>query len=312
MKSRIMKKFIIAGSISMIILFTACQKKTDPVDGNNATVSLVNGGTGYVTDNITVNPKDSIFFSFTINTTKDMRYVGIQKNPVNQVAFITRDTVSSAHLRSYTTEKRLRADSANGDYIYRIVAHDAAGRYIGHKDIIVSVKADFNYYTFRMLQVPDTTAKTNTCYMAATTGTVYSFTNGAANSAQIDFGMYFDTTGTLTPSTTDDLKFCVYALSAAQPQLSYYDISTWTKNATIMKRATSPAFNTLTSAGALRSAGVTNLSSGTSAKIDKLVANNLVFFKTAGGKVGCMLVNFVSGNAPNKETFISVDVKIEK
>ncbi len=163
-----------------------------------------------------------------------------------------------------------------------------------------------------MSQVPDTTAKTNTCYLAATTGDLYSYTTGAANSAKIDLGIYFDTTGRASSSATDDLKFCVYALSAAQPQLAFYDISTWTKNATIMKKATSPAFNTLTSGGALRSAGITNLASGTANKITQLVANNQVFFKTSTGKVGCMLVNFVNGDSPSKESYINVDVNIEK
>jgi len=295
-----------------MILFNACVEKVNPVDTNNATVTLANLGPNYITENVTVNPKDSLFFSFTITSDMDIRYVGIQKNPVNQTAFLVRDTLSSANKNSYTITKRLRADSINGDYVYRIAAHNATGIYIGHKDIIVTVKADFSFYTYRFLRVPDTTAKTNTCYLAATTGNLYSYTTGAANSATIDFGFYYDTTGTLTPVATDDLKFCVYSLSAAQPQLAYYDISTWTKNVTILKKAASPAFNTLTSGGALRSAGITNLASGTLNKITGLVANEQVYFKTAAGKVGCMLVNFISGSSPAKESYINVDVKIEK
>jgi hypothetical protein len=306
-----MKK-IITGSVLMLILLNSCQKKVDPVDGNNANVTLVSGGTNYVTGDVTVNPKDSLLFSFTISSNTDMKYVSIQKNPVNQTAFLVRDTLTSANKNSYTAVKRFAADSANGNYLYRIVAHNAAGVYIGHKDIVVSVKADFNFYTYRFLQVPDTTDKKNTCYLAAGTGTVYSYTSGAANSAAIDMGFYFDTTGVGTASTTDDLKFSVYSLSAAQPQLSYYDISSWTKNATIMKKVSSPAFNTLLSGGSLRSAGVTNLSSGTTTKITQLVSGNLVYFRTAAGKNGCMQVNFVNGNDASKASYINVDVKIEK
>jgi hypothetical protein len=259
-----------------------------------------------------VNPKDSIFFSFTITSNTDMGFVGIQKNPVNQTAFLVRDTLNSSNKNSYTAVKKFRADSINGSYIYRIAAHTASGVYIGHKDIIVIVKPDFNYFIARILQVPDTTAKTNTCYMAAATGTTYSYTTGSANSAAIDFGLYYDTTGTASASTTDDLRFSVYSLSAAQPQLSYYDISTWTKNVTIMKKASSPAFNALTSGGALRSAGITNLSSGTLNKITQLVSGNLVYFKTAAGKVGCMQVLFVEGSSPAKDSYMNVEVKIEK
>lgn len=306
-----MKK-IITGSVLMLILLNSCQKKADPVDGSNANVALVSAGTNYVTGNVTVNPKDSLLFSFTISSNTDMKYVSIQKNPVNQTAFLVRDTLTSANKNSYTVVKRFAADSANGDYLYRIVAHDATGIYIGHKDIVVSVKADFNYFTYRFLQVPDTTEKKNTCYLAATTGAVYSYTSGAANSAAIDMGFYFDTTGVGTTSTADDVKFSVYALSATQPQLSYYDISSWTKNATIMKKATSPAFNTLLSAGSLRSAGVTNLSSGATNKATLLASGNLVFFRTTAGKNGCLQVNFVNGSDASKASYINVDVKIEK
>ncbi len=306
-----MKK-IIFPIIIAIIVFSSCQKKADIVDGNNATVTLSNAGANHVVGDITVNPNDSIIFNFTIASNQDMKFVGIQKNPVSQTGFVVRDTLTTAGKNSYSVTKRLKADSINGSYVYHIVAHNAAGIYIGHKAIIVTVKADFNYFSYRFLQVPDTTAKTNTCYIAATTGNVYSYTSGAAKSADIDFGVQFDTTGALTPIATDDLKFSVYALSAPQNQIAYYDITSWTKNATIMKKATAPAFNALTSGGALRSAGVTNLASGTTNKITQLVAGNLVYFKTVSGKVGCMQVNFVNGNNESQNSYINVDVKIEK
>ena len=307
-----MKKVIIGVALTSVVLLTACEKKVEPVDGSNALIVLANAGDKFVTDNVTVNSKDSLYFGFTITSNMDMKYVSIQKNPVNQTAFLVRDTLTDANKHSYTAVKRLRADSANGDYIYRIVAHNSIGTYIGHKDILITVKPDFYFYTYRFLKVPDTVAKTNTCYLAATTGTTYSHSNGAANSALIDMGMYFDTTGTLTTSTTDDLKFCVYALSAPQPQLSFYDISSWTKNATIMKKAAAPAFNTILSAATLKAAAVTNLSSGTVSKVTNLLANEMVFFKTVSGKAGCMQVTFVSGSSPAKESYMTVDVKIER
>jgi hypothetical protein len=306
-----MKKFI-WGAIITTVLFSSCQKKTDAVDGSNATIVLTNAGTNYVTENITVNPKDSIFFSFTVTSNADMKYVSIQKNPVNQTAFLVRDTLPAASKNSYTAVKKFAADSANGDWIYRIVAHNSVGNYIGHKDIIVSVKPDFNYFTYRFLRVPDTTDKVNTCYMAATTGNVYSYSNGAANSAAIDFGIYYDTTGKASSVTTDDSTFVIYALNLVQPQLPFYDLTAFTKNATIMKKATSPTFASITSAGALRSAAVTNLTSGARNRAVALGQGTLVFFKTAGGKAGCLNVNFVSGSDPSKSTFMNVDVKIEK
>lgn len=307
---------ILIGSLLGLLCFTSCVKTVDPVDTNNASVELTSAGAKYVTGDITVNPKDSLIFSFTITSNKPMKYVSIQKNPVNQTAFVVRDTLSRANSNSYTATKRIIADSANGSYLYRIQALDSSGNYIGHRDINVFVSPDFNYYTYRFMYVPDTTAKTNTAFMAATTGAVYSYTTGAANSALIDFGVYYDTTGAASSITTDDLKFSLFSLSAAQPQLSYYDLGPWTKNVTIMKRSATPAFNTLLSAASLRAAtsatGAASLTTGTSNKITQLVAGNLVYFKTAAGKVGCMQINFANGSSPAKDSYINVDVKIEK
>jgi hypothetical protein len=302
-----MKKYVSA-AIIIAILLNACQKKVDTVDGNYATVTLDNAGAKFVTDNITVNAKDSIFFSFNITSSKDMKYVSIQKNPINQTAFLVRDTLSSANKNSYSAIKKFAADSVNGDWLYRIVAHDFAGNYIGHKDILVTVAPDFFYYTLRVLQVPDTIAKNNNCYMAAYTGTVFSYNTGAANSTAIDFGFYYD--------TTTANKFSLYALNAPQVQLSYYDITSWIKNATIMKKATTPTFASLLSAGGLRSAAVTNLTSGASNKVVALsttvAGNNLVFFKTVAGKAGCMQINFINGASGSNGSYANIDVKIEK
>lgn len=306
-------KIILSLLAVALIAVSSCYKKIDIPNTNTVAVSM-GTGTNFITGDITVNPKDSIIFSYTITSDKDMKYVGIQKNATDNSTFIagTKDTLTAANKNSYTVTKRLAADSANGVYKFRVVALDALGIYLGSKEFVVTVNADYIYYTVRVLQVPDTTAKVNTCYLAATTGNVYSYSTGSANSAAIDMGFYFDTTGVGTTVTTDDVKFSVYALSSAQPQLSYYDISSWTKNATIMKKATTPTFASLTSGGALRSSAVTNLTSGATNKATLLAAGNLVFFKTAAGKAGCMQINYVNGTDGSKASFMNVDVKIEK
>ncbi|WP_291911858.1 hypothetical protein [Chitinophaga sp. CB10] len=303
------KKYLVS-AVCILGIFSACEKEADPVDGNYATVTL-NGGGKAVTGDVAINPGDSITFDFTITTQRPMAFVGIQKNPVNHTAFLVRDTLKTA-TTTYSASKTLKADTINGSYLYRIVAHDSSGTYIGSKDLVITVNPDFYYYTVRVLRVPDTTGKTNPCYMAATTGETFSYTTGAANSAKIDFGIMFDTTGLASPSTTDDLRFCLYALSAPQGQLPFYDLGSWTKNNTIMKKATSPAFNKLLSGGDLRAAARTNLASGTTSKVTQLAAGNLVFFKTASGKAGCLSVNYVNGNSPAASSFMNVDIKIER
>jgi hypothetical protein len=302
-------KNILFGLALLAFIITGCEKKVDPVDGSNVTVTLQDAGKNFVTGDVTLNPKDSIFFSFTITSSRDMKYVSVQKNPVNQTAFLKRDTLTAANKNEYSTVMKFMADSANGSYLYRIVAHDATGNYIGHKDITVNITPDFNYYTYRFLYVPDTVAKVNKCYFSTNGGNTYSYSDGAANSANIDFGYFYDT----TKVSGSPLGHTVYALGAST--FAPYDISTWTKNATVFKKISTPAFNTFTSSGGLRTAGISNLASGAVAKVTGLSAsspNNMVVFKTAAGKYGVLLINFVNGSDGTSSTYVNVDVKVQK
>jgi hypothetical protein len=304
--------------LSAGVIMSACDKGAQPVDGNNATVELKSDGVKqFVTGNITVNPKDSIFFNYTITSSIDMGYVSIQKNPVNQTAFVLRDTLNASQKNSFSAIKGLRADSINGSFIYRIVAHTSRGAYIGHKDVIVTVNPDFNFWSYRILQVPDSVSKTNKCYYSTKDGKLYSYTDGAANSASIDFGYYWDTTGRGTTATNDDVKHSFYSLSAAQPQLGFYDITSWTKKVTLLKKMPSSVnfVSQLTSAGAIQTLIGGNMNSGTSSKVTLLSTtggSNVIGFKTAEGKFGAVSIRYVNGDSPNKETSIEVDVKVQK
>jgi hypothetical protein len=284
---------------------SSCLEKIDIPQTNSATVTLKNSGTNYVTGNVTVNPKDSIFFDFNIASSNDMKFVSIQKN----TADILKDTLTGATKNSFSAIKKLITDSIPGVYTYRIIAKNATGIYIGSKDIIVTVAADFTFHTLRVMQVPDSVAKTNNCYFSATNGTAYSYTTGATNSALIDFGYYYD--------TTSANKHTIYALNAPQALLSFYNISSWTKNATIFKRITSPTFANINSKGIIRSTGIANLASGTSSVIKTTtpsksnLTNDIIAFKTAGGKYGVMTVTFTNQESPNATTYMEIDVKIE-
>jgi hypothetical protein len=316
-----MKKYILT-AIVITSLLTACEKKVVPVDGSNATVILKNSGAKFVTDNIVVNGKDSLFFDFTITSSADMKYVSIQKNPVNQTAFLVRDTLSDANKNSYSAIKKFAADSINGDWVYRIVAHDKVGNYIGHKDIMVTVKTDFVFWSYRFLKVPDSVAKTNKCYFSTSDGKSYSYSDGATISNLIDFGYFYDTTRVLagSPATLKPKGHTIYALNNTITPFAHYDISTWTKNATLLKPSALTNLSTITSAGAIRTACVTALNSGTVTRYSQLdksatatdLTATVILFKTATGKYGLMTVNFTNTNDGLSGAFINIDVKLEK
>lgn len=289
--------------LTLIIMSTACEKKVAPIDSYGVTVEYKSSGAKYATGDMTINPKDSIFFDFTITSASaDIAVVEIQKNSAKIDTF----KMAGSGVRTFSGLKKYMADSAAGDYSYRILARDAKGQFLGDGDklIKVTIAPDFVFHSYRFLYVPDSTAKTNKCYFSTVDGKTYSYTDGAAKSADIDFGFFYDTTTSGAP------KHTIYALTAST--FLPYDISTWTKNATILKKATTPAFSTLLSSAGLNAAGVTNLASGSSNKVTALASGNLVFFRTAKGKYGCLQVNFIEGSNASPTTYINVDVKVQK
>ncbi len=289
---------------------TGCLKKIDIFNSNQITVTFNNSGAKFLTSNVTVNPKDSLYFDYTVTTSANMKYVSIYKNG----AELLRDTLTAASRNSYSAVKSLVADSIPGLYNYAVIAKDTGGVYLGTSTAInVTVAPDFNYYTNRRLYVPDTIAKAAKTYFASTTGETLSYTDGTTSSAKIDFGYFYDTTTAATPP-----KHTIYALTAST--FTPYDISTWTKNATVFKRITSPAFSAITSAAELQKQGVANLGSGTVSKVScatgvttaGTLTGNTYLFKTAAGKYGVMSVLYTSADSPSPGTYIMIDVRIQK
>ena len=309
-----MKK-IILGSLVLGLFLSACEKKVEPVDSFDVTVEFRNSGGKFVTGDVTLNPKDSIYFDFTISSPTEMSYIEIQKNGVRIDTF----RLNSTNNRSFSLVKGYRVDSAAGDYSYRVLARDARAIFMGDggKMFTVTVTPDFKFWSYRILQVPDTVNKTNKTYYSSSDAKTYSYSEGAANSGSIDFGYYWDTTGRGTAATGDDLKHTIYSLSAAQPQLAFYDLSSWTKNVTLLKKMPSSVnfVSNLTSGGAIQTLIGGNMNSGTSSKVTTVSTssgNNVIGFKTAAGKFGAILIRYVNGDSPNKETQIEVDVKVQK
>lgn len=303
-----MKKYILV-LLTSGFLFSACEKKVADVGEFNVTVDYKSGNPKAITGDITVNAKDSIYLDFSISSpSADMSYVEIQKNGVRIDTF---RMSAFTDKRNFSLVKGYRADSIPGDYSYRVLARDARAIFMGDggKQIKVTVKPDFDFWSYRILQVPDTSDKTNKCYLSSVDGKIYSYTDGAANSATIDVGYYFDVTGTNAHS--------FYALSAPQAQLGFYDISSWTKNATLLKKMPSSVnFVTgLRSAGDINTLIKNNMTSGTSTKVTTVSTSggsNVIGFRTASGKYGAILVRYVNGTSAAKETKIEVDVKVQK
>ncbi len=310
-------KNIFTGLLLSGLLLYACVKKVEPIDSYDVQVEFRNSGGKFITSDVTLNPKDSIYFDVTITSPTEMSYIEVQKNGTRIDTF----RLNNTNNKSYTFKKGYRIDSIPGDYSYRVLARNARAIFMGDggKMFKVTIVPDFNFWSYRILQVPDSVNQTNKCYYSTRDGKVYSYADGPGNSPTIDFGYFWDTTGRGTTVATDDLKHTIYALNAAQPQIGFNDVSqtSWTKNATVFKKMpTSVNFvSGLTSGGAIRTLIGGNMTSGTASKVTTIGTtggNNVIGFRTASGKFGAILIRFVNGDSPNKTTQIEVDVKVQK
>lgn len=283
-----------------------CVKKIDEFQSNITTINLNSAVKYAITSDVTVNPKDTIVLSFNVESPKAMKYISIQKNGTE----IAKDTIKTSNGLSYATVKTFVTDSATGVYTYRILARDAAGVYLGDKNVSVTVAADFYHYTMRKLYVPDSVNKTNPCFFSTSTGLPINFIFASTVSSSIDFGYFYDTTTLNAP------KHTIFAPNANK--FAPYDLTAWTKNATVFKKITTPTWTNITSKGILRSTGIANLASGATSTINStgISAGNLtgtvIIFKTAAGKYGALTVVYTNQNSAAKDTYIVVDVKIEK
>lgn len=315
-----MKKYLIG--LFAVASFAACEKKVDPVDTYYVTVDYRNSGPKFVTGDVTVNAKDSIYFDFTITSRDDMSYVEIQKNGVRIDTFRLNNL---ANKKAFSLIKGYRADSTAGDYSYRILARNDRAVFMGDgaKQFKVTVKSEFIFWSARVLQVPDTLEKKNKCYYSTSDGMTYSYSDGAAISAKVDFGYYYDTTKVMagSPATLQPRGHTIYALTNTVAPFLPYDLSTWTKNATIFKAST-VTFTSLTSVGAIRTAAVVPLSSGTvtrfsqtdraTAQISNFLTGQVLVFRTAAGKYGALNIYYTNNFGAEKTSYVNIDVKIEK
>jgi hypothetical protein len=297
-------KRILSTLIAAAVIVIGCEKTVAPIDSYGVTVDFKGGNAKNLVGDVALKPKDSIILDFTLASSReDMAVIEIQKNGAKIDTF----NVSGSDKRSFSGIKRYQSDSIAGDYTYRVFARNKKGVFIGDggKSIKVTINPDFNYWSYKTLAVPDSIAKSNKSFFVSTSGDVLSYVQGATNSALIDFGYFFD------PTVTGAPKHTFYALGANK--FAPHDLSTWTKNATVFKKATSPAFSALTSGGSLRTAGLSILATGATTTATALAPGNLVYFRTAAGKYGCVQINFINDfGAMQGKTYINIDVKVQK
>ncbi len=303
-------------AVVLASMLASCVKQIDPLiqTSNTATINFIAAGPKFLTSDITVNPGDSIQFSYSVTNTQRMKYVSLVKNAINGDIF--KDAIgSNADHYSFSAVKKIVADVVPGSYYYKVVTRDTLGVYLGDsKPIIVTVRPDFVYYTNKRLYVPDTTAKSNKTYFNFATETAYSYSDILANknSDQIDIGFCWDPA---IASGTTPKGITLYNLNASPipAPASIYDISTFTKNLTVLKLFTGLTWVNINAGSVIKAQCATAFATTSAANnsLTSLASGSIILFRTPSGRCGAMQITYISANASaGPGTYINFEVKL--
>src|SRR5471030_2190799 len=122
-----MRKYITLFGIiaAFAAMLSGCAKTADPINPNVATITFVNAGPKFLTSDVTVNPKDSILFQYTITSPVPMATVELDKNLVSSnnavAAYAFKDSVKTPGALTFTVTHKMIADSIAAIYQYNVV-----------------------------------------------------------------------------------------------------------------------------------------------------------------------------------------------
>ncbi|MNJ93820.1 hypothetical protein D3C87_115070 [compost metagenome] len=313
---RILIKYLGCALVTALFL-ASCKKETTNIFNmfEDVKVTFHSNSPYAVTDYKLVNVDDSVYIEYTIESAKKgMFAVCIFET---SSALPTKIFLNSSQRKSYSGIVKLKMNTRVGKISYRIWALDSAGVYLGdgYKMITLEVKSDYNYYAGREVFSPDTLEKVNPCYLSLNSGERFSYSNGAANSAKIDLGLYRVPVINPTTQKLATYKYDFYTLNANPLPFTAYDMSSWTKRATLISAPKTGQSNTWlnslrtgTQIGTLGKSAKPNLKATTTG----LSAGSLFYFLTPEGKYGAVYVNSVEINNLKSGVFINVDIKVQK
>ncbi|SDC02062.1 hypothetical protein [Pedobacter soli] len=322
MKTKNMHKlFLIAVSV---IIFASCKKESENIFTmfTDVTVTYNNSDPRCVTDYKLVNDKDEVWIDFTINSaSEDMYSYTIEKSSGTQTPERTIITINDATKRRSFSDIIKLTMNRDGKTTYRIYALNQKGIFIGDgkKSVTIEVKPSYMIYANRDIYLPDSIGKSLPSFFSLKDASGFSYTNGAANSGNIDFGIYRKLASNSTP-TAIAYTYNLYSPSVAVNPLTVYDISAWAPKRTTKFSAPITGQSTAFLTGAVSGSTIETLAKARTINLDATagttLANGLnsgsaVFFVTPEGKYGMMYINAVTSDY-EKRPFINVSIKVQR
>ena len=304
-----------------VLVFASCKKESENIFTmfDDVTITYNNSDARCVTDYKLVNDKDEVWIDFTLNSAKeDMYSYWIETSAGTATPSRLQVKITDPTKRRTFSDVIKMTMNRDGLSSYRIYAMNEKGIYIGdgYKKVTVEVNPSYKIFANRDIYLPDTVAKVMPAFFSINEGTSYSYTNGAANSAKIDFGIY----RTIYKDAQNVTQYAVNLYNTSSPtSFPTYDVSTWQKRLTkfsapVLSQGT--PFLTGAISGStietLAKARTINLNATTATTAAAgLAAGSAVFFLTPEGKYGMILINQVTSDL-NKKPYINVSVKMQK
>jgi hypothetical protein len=288
--------------VLLLVMFASCKKEAPSIFNMFKVKLTFNQSQPYAVDEtgeIELSSQDSVLIDYTIESPdEDMYAICLYKAggnaPIQKIPI-----TDNGKRRVYSGTFKFKASELGaGLTTFRIWPLDKIGVYLGdgYKKVTINVLSDLKYVSNRKVFLPDTVGQVNPCYLSIKNGETYSYTTGAANSADIDFGFYSKVVQ-VNPTTQRTDHF-MYSLTANPLPFAPYDISSWTKRGTLFSapvtsNATAATWKTRFNTGPKieEEAKKVNINLTSSPVI---AANNFIFFKTPEGKYGVMFIQSLS------------------
>ncbi len=315
----IQKLFLLAAGI---LLFASCKEESENIFTmfKDVNITFNSSDPRCVTDYKVVNDKEEVWIDFTLTSDKeDMFSYAVETSAgTAQPSRIVYPISDATQRRKFSTILKMTMNR-DGKSTYRIYALNEKGIYIGdgYKKVTVDVNPSYMIYANREIFLPDSATKATPSFISLSDGSTYSYLNGAANSAKIDFGIY----RTLYKDAQGNTLYAInlYNTSAPSTVFPIFDVSSWQKRLTKFS-APITSQSTVFITGAISGSTIETLAKARTITLNNtvattaaagLAAGSAVFFLTPEGKYGMLQVTRVTSDL-NGKPYINVSIKMQK
>lgn len=306
----------------MLLAFSACKKESENIFTmfDDVEVTFHNNSQYAIVEDAVVNDGDSVHIYFTITSAEEEMMAVVVDSTNGTGTWSTRQilmTGSDRHAYSGVVKFKMQRD---GKMTFRFYALNDKNVYIGDGYTSITVEGAPSYTLFpdRRLYAP-VEGEDNPSFLSLSTGRTYSYSEAAAVSDQIDFGI--DTIYDTRDDYANRLVYNLYALTVDEYPVPYYDVSGWTKRETKFSApvTASNAYTiftrTLVSSNRIEeqasSQTINREQTDEVIYTEGLAAARMIYFRTPEGKYGAIYVNQATRDQQDRY-YVSVDVKIQK